>query len=356
MSKASARVSFQVAREIQEHGYVFVIAEAGVNHNGELAKALALVDAAADAGADAVKFQTFKAEQVVTEKGKMAEYQEKNLGTSESQRDMLRKFELDEQFYAPIVQRCKERNILFLSTPHGGKESVDFLEQFDLAMWKIGSGDLTNYILLERVARTGKPIVLSTGMATLDEVKKAVKFIKSHGNNQIVVLHCTTNYPCPPEEVNLAAMQTMMDELEEPVGYSDHTLGSQVAIMMATLGAAMYECHFTLDKNLPGPDHVASSEPAELKQKIAAIRAVRMIMGDAVKKPNPSEQRSMIGLVRRSVVVYRDLPAGHKITADDLEAKRPGDGLSPTEYEKLIGKKLKKAMQQDEQITLKDVE
>lgn len=342
--------------EIKEGGKVFIIVEAGVNHNQNLDLALKLVDVAKDAGADAVKFQTFKAEDVVTEEGEMASYQEKNIGKKLSQREMLKTLELPEEFYPQIIQRCQEKNILFMSTPHGGKKSVDFLESLGIEAYKIGSGDLTNYILLSKVAKTGKPVILSSGMATLDEAKEAIQFVRSKGNDQIAMLHCTTNYPCPPQEVNLLAMKTMMEQLDLPVGFSDHTQGNQAAIMAATLGMAVYECHFTLDKTLPGPDHIASAEPDELKSKIAAIRAVSIILGNTEKTPNQSEMESMVKLVRRSIVAVKDLPKGHIISEDDLEAKRPADGTSPTEYEKLLGRKLRRALKVDQKITFEDVE
>lgn len=341
---------------IKEHSKVFIIAEAGVNHNQDLNLALKLVDVAAECKANAVKFQTFKAEDVVTERGEMASYQRRNTGENKSQREMLKKLELPDDFYQPIIRRCESRNILFMSTPHGGKKSVDFLESLDIKAYKIGSGDLTNYILLDRVARTGKPIILSSGMATMKEVKEATEFVRLRGDSQIAILHCTTNYPCPSDEVNLLAMKTMMDELDIPVGYSDHTQGIQVAIMAATMGMAIYECHFTLDKRLPGPDHIASAEPNELKARIEAIRMVPVILGKIEKVPTKSEIKSMLPYVRKSIVALRDLEMGHIISGDDIEAKRPGGGLSPTKYEKLLGKKLKKSVLKDQQLAIPDVE
>lgn len=341
--------------QIRENGDIFIIAEAGVNHNQNLNLALKLIDVAAKCGADAVKFQTFKAEQVVTSEGEMAYYQKKNTGKIQSQRNMLKNLELPENFYPKLIKRCIQKNILFMSTPHGGNTSVDLLEKFNICAYKIGSGDLTNYLLLQRVAKTGKPIILSSGMATLKEVKNAIGFIRSCGNNKIAVLHCTTNYPCPPEEVNLKAMLTMMKKLDIPVGYSDHAQGNQVGLMAATLGAAIYECHFTLDKKLPGPDHIASSEPQELKQKIQEIRNVNLILGNGVKKPNKSELDSMIPLVRRSIVASSNLASGHILTLPDLEAKRPGTGISPTKYKHFIGKKLKKPLKIDQQLSFSDI-
>jgi len=342
-------------RQIKEYGNPFIIAEAGVNHNQRLDYALQLIDIAANAGADAVKFQTFKAEQVVTEAVEMAEYQKRNLGVVEGQIDMLRKLELPESFYPKIIKRCKEKHILFLSTPHGGKSSVDFLEKFGVQAYKIGSGDLTNYILLNRVAKTGKPIILSSGMATMKEVKAAINFIKSKKNKQIAVLHCTTNYPCPPEEVNLSAMQGMMKLLDIPVGYSDHTNGVQTAIMAATMGMALYECHFTIDKNLPGPDHIASCTPDELKERVQAVRLASVILGSSKKVPNKSESESMLELTRRSVVAAHDLKAGHIVAEEDLEAKRPGNGISPARYEIFIGKTLKHSLRRDQQLQFSDI-
>lgn len=340
---------------------VFIIAEAGVNHNGELEKALQLVDIAAEAGADAVKFQTFRAEQVVIESGEMAEYQKKNIGEVKSQREMLRGLELKEEFYPQIIARCRERGIIFMSTPHGGRASVDFLESLGVLAYKVGSGDLTNYILLDRLAETKRPIILSTGMATMDEVRDAVRFLRERGVEDLVVLHATTNYPCPPEEVNLAAMQKIMEELDAVIGFSDHSQGEEAALMATALGMAVYERHFTIDKSLPGPDHIASDSPEELAQKIAAIRAHKtvamnpVLLGSPEKKPTESELK-MLPLVRRSIVAARDLEAGHVLEKSDLETKRPGDGVSPTEYEKFIGRELKQAVPADHQLKLKDLE
>jgi N-acetylneuraminate synthase len=346
---------FKIGNKIIKKGKpCFIIAEAGVNHNGRLNLALKLVDAALEAGADAVKFQTFKAEQVVTEKGVMANYQKVNLGKVESQHEMLKKLELQEKFYEPIIKRCKEKNIIFLSTPHGGVESVDFLCSLGIEAFKVGSGDLTNYLLLNRLAKTGKPLILSSGMATLTEIIGAVNFIKSRGCKKLAILHCTTNYPCLAEEVNMASMVTMMENLDIPVGYSDHTQGICAAIMAITLGATIYECHFTIDKKLPGPDHVASASSEELKDRINAIRTVKKMMGRDRKKPTESEKK-LINVVRRSLVSAGDLPMGHKLTLEDLEAKRPGDGVSPSEYEKFLGKTIKSNLQKDQQIQKSDI-
>lgn len=331
---------------------ILIIAEAGVNHNGNLSIALQLVNAAADAGADAVKFQTFKAEEVATEEGQMALYQKNNIGKTMSQQDMLRKLELQESFYRPIIALCKKRHILFLSTPHGGRSSVDFLESLNILIYKIGSGDLTNYLLLARVAKTKKPIIISSGMATMQEIKGALRFLKNEKSGPVSVLHCTTSYPCPPEDVNLRAMVSMMKTLRVPVGYSDHTVGVQTAIMAVTLGAKIYECHFTLDKTIPGPDHKASANINELKERIKAIRNVETILGNPEKTPTRYEKEHMIPDVRRSIVASRDMQKGHRIEESDLEAKRPGTGLSPVHYQKLIGKRLLHDVKKDHQILL----
>lgn len=326
----------------------YIIAEAGVNHNGELRKALEMVDIASWAGADAIKFQTFKAGQVVTNSAAMVRYQKQNLKKSGNQMKMLSDLELKEEFYEPIVKRCREKNLQFLSTPHGGLESVDFLKFLRIPAYKIGSGDLANYLLLDKVSRLNKPIILSTGMATFKEVDNAVTFIKSRRNWKIIVLHCTTNYPCPLPDVNLKTMVMMSRKLGVLVGYSDHTNNDQVAIMATTLGAAIYECHFTPDKALPGPDHIASSDPRELKNKIQLIKTVPIIMGKQEKKPTQIELNYMIVNIRKSLVYKKELWAGHRLTVKDLESKRPNNGVSPHRYESFIGKQLKKTVHKDE--------
>lgn len=341
-------------KKIGQNNPVFIIAEAGVNHNGRLDLALQLVDVAAKTGADAVKFQTFKAEQVVTDQGKMADYQKKNLGKEKSQLDMLRELELKESLYPKIIERCKKRGIMFLSTPHGGRDSVDFLESLGVEAFKVGSGDLTNFLLLDRLAKTRKPLVLSSGMATMKEIKEAINFIKNRGNSHIAMLHCTTDYPCKPEDVNMAAMAMMIEQLDIPVGYSDHTIGQEAATMAVTLGATVYECHFTLDKTLPGPDHVASADPIELKDRIDAIRMVEKMTGRSKKEPTEGE-RKLISIVRRSLVAATDLPVGHRLTINDLEAKRPGNGISPSEFEKFLGKVLKNSLQKNQQVQKSDI-
>ena len=331
----------------------FVIAEAGVNHNGSLEIALKLVDAAAAAGADAIKFQTFKAEDVVTKAGKMASYQLKNIGKAMSQIEMIKGFELKESFWSLIIDRCKKNKIIFLSTPHGGFHSVDLLQSLGIAAFKIGSGDLTNLPVLKHAASLKKPMILGTGMATLEEVKEAIDCIKSVGNNQIIVLHCTTNYPCPLDEVNLKAMLTMKSKLGVLVGYSDHTQGIQIPIMAATLGACLVEKHFTLDKNMPGPDHKASLEPNELKNMVDSIRNIPMIFGSEIKKPNVSEM-PMIKTVRKSIVATRNIKKGEIFSQQNLSIKRPGTGIHPKHFYKIIGRVAKKNIGDDKLIKEND--
>lgn len=339
--------SFSIGRHQIGYGKaVFVIAEAGVNHNGRLDLALKLVDAAAKAGADAVKFQTFKAKEVVTTSGTMAEYQKKNIGKSESQIAMLKKLELRDSFYRPLMKRCRERGILFLSTPHGGFGSVDFLAKLKLAALKFGSGDLTNLPVLAHAAKYRLPMILGTGMATFDEVKTAVKVIQRAGNRKIVMLHCTTNYPCPFDEVDLRAMQTMMRELDVLVGYSDHTQGIQVPTMAVTLGACVIEKHFTLSRKMKGPDHAASLEPDELADMVAAIRRVPVILGTAEKKPHASE-RTVTDIARKSVVTVKAVRKGERFTTENLGIKRPGTGIPPARYLDILGKRAKKDIDAD---------
>lgn len=331
---------------IGENCPIFIIAEAGVNHNGRLDLALKLVDAAKKAGADAIKFQTFKAADVVTAQGKMADYQKKNIGKTEFQLEMLKKLELKEKFYKPIIKRCKEKNIIFLSTPHGGFGSVDFLQSLDVPAFKFGSGDLNNLPVLQYAAKFNKPIILGTGMATMKEVKEAVNCFRKTGNNKIIVLHCTTNYPCRFEEVNLRAMRTIMKKLNVLIGYSDHTSGIDVSIMAVTLGACIIEKHFTLDRNMPGPDHKTSIEPDELRKMIKQIRKVETILGSGVKKPTENELL-MIKTVRKSIVSLRDIKKGEKFTKDNIGIKRPGTGLEPKYYFKILGKIAKKDILKD---------
>ena len=342
-------------KKVSANAPIFIIAEAGVNHNGSLATALKLVDAAAAAGVDAIKFQTFKAEGVVTGNGKMAEYQIKNTGKSESQLAMLKKLELPDDFYRPLIKHCRKKNIIFLSTPHGGFKSVDLLQKLKVPAFKFGSGDLTNLPLLKYAAKFNKPMILGTGMATLAEVSEAINTIKKTGNSQIIALHCTTNYPCPEDEVNLRAMETMRQKLPALIGYSDHTSGILVPIMAAILGACLIEKHFTLDKNMPGPDHRASLEPLELKAMVEIIRQTPIILGSKIKKPNASET-IMIKTVRKSIVAAKNIKQGEIFSERNLAIKRPGTGLAPKYYYSLLGQFAKKNITTDTLIQKSDYE
>ena len=326
----------------------FIIAEAGVNHNGDFRLAKKLIEAAKDAGVDAVKFQTFKAEDVVTKSVEMAEYQKKNIGQKESQLEMLKKLELNYEDFKKLRRYADKKRILFLSTPDTDKDA-DFLENL-VPAFKIGSADLTNHYLLEKVAKKKKPIILSTGMATLSEVGEAVKALKAAGNDKIILLHCTTSYPCPLLEVNLKAMLTLKKQFGLLSGYSDHTLGVTVPIMAVALGAVILEKHFTLDKNLPGPDHKASLNPKELKEMVEAVRKAEEVLGNGVKKPTKSEEK-IKKVVRKSIVAGVDIIGGDKIRENMLAFKRAGVGLGPKYLNKIIGKKAKKDINKDDIIT-----
>lgn len=351
MTKKSLKIADKI---VGENRPVFIIAEAGVNHNGRLDLALKLIDAAKTAGADAVKFQTFKTEQVVTKEVKMAEYQKKNTGKEETQFSMLKKLELEESFYPKLLSYAKNKKIILLSTPHGGFESVDLLREIGIPAFKFGSGDLTNLPVLQYAAGFKKPMILGTGMANMVEVKEAVDCIKKTGNNKIIVLHCTTNYPCPDEEVNLRAMQTMMKELNVLVGYSDHTLGFQTPLMAAALGACVIEKHFTLDRSLPGPDHKSSLEPEELNDMIRMVKKSQIILGSAVKEPTVSEKK-IKSIVRKSIVALDDIGRGDKLTMANIGIKRPGTGIAPKYISTLIGRKAKEYIKKDYLIKLKNL-
>ena len=323
-------------RKIGPDHPVFIIAEAGVNHNGDIKLAYELVDAAAEAGVDAVKFQTFKAEKLVTKSAQMADYQVTNTGKQESQLDMLRKLELDYDAHAELKTYAESKGLVFLSTPFD-LEGIDFLVELGLVLMKAGSGDLTNLPYLEKMASKGIPMVISTGMAVMEECKDALSVIHEAGNENVVVLHCTTNYPCPLEEVNLKAMKTMAQTLGCMIGYSDHTDGILVPQLAVAAGACVLEKHFTLDRKMEGPDHSASLEPQELKEMVKAVRQVEAIMGKGVKEPNVSE-RKIMAAARKSVVAAVDIPAGTKISLEMLDIKRPGTGISPKKMRDLKGK------------------
>jgi len=321
----------------------FVIAEAGVNHNGDPEIARQLIDAAVEAGADAVKFQTFKAEQVVSTLAPKADYQLQTTDAVESQFDMLRKLELSREAHRELQSYCQSRDIHFISTPFDAA-SVDFLDALGVPAFKISSGEVTNHPLLRHMALKGKPMILSTGMSSLVEVGQAVQVIREAGNHQLVLLHCVSNYPADPRDVNLRAMKTMSTAFQVPVGYSDHTPGIGVALAAVALGACVVEKHFTLDRNMPGPDHKASLEPGELKTLVKGIRTVESALGDGRKEPAASEANTA-SVARRSLVAACTIPAGTKLTLDHIEIKRPGTGLPPAMQSYLVGLTVKEDVQ-----------
>ena len=329
-----------------------VIAEAGVNHNGSLDLALELVDAASEAGADVVKFQTFKAENLVSESAPKANYQLAKTESSESQFEMLRRLELSHEMHQIIIDRCKEKKIRFASTGFD-EESVNYLVGLGLNFLKIPSGEITNFPLLNLIGKKGLPTILSTGMSTMQEVKDALDVLINAGvqKSDIVVLQCTTEYPTPMEDVNLRAMLTMENELGVKVGYSDHTEGIEVSIAAVAIGATIIEKHFTLDRSMKGPDHAASLEPHELKQMIFSIRNIEKSLGDGEKKPSKSEELN-IGVVRKSVIASKSIKAGENFTIDNLGVKRPGTGISPMQWDELLGLQASKDFKVDELISI----
>ncbi len=326
--------------------HTLIIAEAGVNHNGDLQMAQQLIDAAAAAGADYVKFQTFRAENLVSPDARKAEYQSKNTGDGDdSQFNMLKKLELSAEDHEVLIAHCKEKGIRFFSTAFD-LESLAFLDRLGMDCYKIPSGELTNYPYLCAVAGLHKPVILSTGMATLEEIREAVEVLTAKGlhKDQLTILHCNTEYPTPMEDVNLKAMQGIADAMGVAVGYSDHTLGIEVPIAAVALGATVIEKHFTLNRNLPGPDHKASLEPDELKAMVTAIRNIEKAMsGSGLKAPSKSESRNMV-IARKSLHLSRALPAGHVLTEADLQPLRPGNGISPMRWNGVLGKQLKSAL------------
>src|SRR5574341_1088394 len=322
------------------HGYpCFVVAEAGVNHNGDLKLARQLVDMAVESRADAVKFQTFRAERLVTPLAPKANYQQETTGASESQFEMLRRLELSNEAHRELMSYCQQRGILFMSTPFD-EESADFLDGLGMVVFKIPSGELTNLPLLAHVARKGKPMIVSTGMSTLSEVKTAVHAIGKAGNRDLVLLQCVSSYPASPADANLRAMQTMATEFNVPVGYSDHTSGIEVALAAVALGACVIEKHFTLDRTLPGPDQRASLEPDELATMIRGIRVVEAALGHGRKEPATSEVNTA-AVARKSLVAARDIPAGATLTEELIAIKRPGIGLPPTMRRHILGLRAK---------------
>ncbi|WP_243310608.1 N-acetylneuraminate synthase [Fundidesulfovibrio agrisoli] len=332
---------------------VLVIAEAGVNHNGDIARALDMVDAAAEAGADVIKFQTFKAERLAAASAPKAAYQKERTGSGESQLEMLKKLELDVAAHETLIERCTLRGVAFLSSPFD-LESVDLLRRLGSPIFKVPSGEITNLPYLRAVADAGLPVLLSTGMADLGDVEAALAVFEARGVelSRITVLHCTTQYPTPMDEVNLRAMNTIASAFPGVnVGYSDHTKGIEVPIAAVALGATVIEKHFTLDRFLPGPDHAASLEPQELASMVCAIRNIERAMGDGRKRPTASELPNR-AVARKSIVAARAILAGEAFTEENLTAKRPGTGLSPMRWDEVIGRAASRDYRPDEQIEL----
>jgi N,N'-diacetyllegionaminate synthase len=329
-----------------------IIAEAGVNHNGDLAVAKQLIDVAADAGADLVKFQTFTADRLVTTAARKAEYQARSSGADESQHEMLRRLELTPEMHRILIAHCKLRGIGFFSTGFDSN-SVDLLVEYGLDRLKIPSGEITNLPYLRHLGSLGLPVILSTGMSTLGEIEAALDVLAKAGTprNKVTVLHCNTEYPTPMADVNLRAMLAIRDALKVSVGYSDHTPGIEVAIAATALGAIVIEKHFTLDRSLPGPDHKASLEPTELGAMVRAIRNIEVALGDGVKRPMPSELKNR-AVGRKSIVASRSIAAGEPYSADNLVIKRPGTGVSPMRWDEVLEKKADRAYEPDDAIEL----
>jgi len=329
-----------------------IIAEAGVNHNGDINVAKQLIEAAAEAGADLVKFQTFNADRLVTSTAEKAEYQNQATTREESQQDMLRRLELSPDMHQELIAHCAQRNIGFFSTGFD-RESIDLLVSLGQNLFKIPSGEITNLPYLLHIGQFGKKVILSTGMATLAEIEAAIEVMEQAGTPRanLTILHCTSEYPVPMHEVNLYAMQSIQTAFGTAVGYSDHTKGIEVAIAAVALGATVIEKHFTLDRNLPGPDHKASVSPTELKAMVAAIRNIESALGTGIKRLTPSEIRNK-PVVRKSLVASQAIQEGETFTTKNIIAKRPGTGISPMRWDEVIGKKAPRAFMVDELVEI----
>ncbi len=330
----------------------FIIAEAGVNHNGSVEIAKKLIDAAVTSGADAVKFQTFKAKNLVCKGMQKAQYQKKNTPESESQYEMIKALELDKNDHLEIIEHCNKNNIMFLSTPFD-HESIDLLDSLKIPIFKIPSSEITNYPYLKKIAGLNKQVILSTGMSTLKEVDSAIKILLEEGvsRENLTILHATSEYPCPIDEVNLSAMITIGKTFSLKFGYSDHTEGIIVPISAVALGASIIEKHFTLSRNMEGPDHKASLEPNELSQMIEGIRKIELALGDGEKTPSPSEKKN-INIARKFIVASKFIKSGEVFNDSNITAKRSGNGISPMRWQKVIGQKAKKDFQEDQIIEL----
>ena len=327
-----------------------IIAEAGVNHNGNIKLAKQMVDKAVGLGVDIIKFQTFVSKNIAAKSAKKAEYQKKQTDSSESQLEMLSRLELSFENFVELEKYCDKRGIEFLSTAFD-LESIDFLSSLDMKRWKIPSGEITNLPYLMKIAKLNKPIILSTGMSTMKDIKDALTVLRDNGANDITVLHCTTEYPTPYEDVNLNAMNTIKNEFNVPIGYSDHTKGIEIPIAAVAMGATVIEKHFTLDKNMDGPDHKASLEPDELKAMVSAIRNIEIALGTGEKKPAASEKKNML-VARKSIIAKHNIKKGEVLSEESLTVKRPGNGISPMRWFEVIGKTATKGYEEDELIVL----
>lgn len=331
---------------------VLIIAEAGVNHNGDLEIARKMIEVAAESGVDIVKFQTFKTEKLVSINAPKADYQKDNTGSEESQFEMIKKLELDSEAHKILIEYCNKKGVKFLSTPFD-LESIEALSSLGIDIWKIPSGEITNLPYLRRIAAFNQEIILSTGMSRLGEIEDALNVLETGGTERrkITVLHCNTEYPTPFEDANLRAMLTIKEAFKVNTGYSDHTLGIELPIAAAALGATVIEKHFTLDKNMEGPDHRASLEPTELKAMVQGIRNVEAALGDGVKRASKSESKN-IDIARKSIVAAKDISSGELFTEDNLTVKRPGNGISPMEWNRVLGRKASQEFKVDELIEL----
>ncbi len=327
---------------------ILIIAEAGVNHNGDLQLAKELAKKAKEAGADIIKYQTFVPEKIVTHTAEKAGYQKETTGGQESQLDMLRKLALSKEAFKELKQYCEEIGIRFLSTAFD-MESIEFLHELGCDLWKIPSGEITNLPYLRRIASFGQPVIMSTGMATMDEIDEALDVLKKYGAKDITLLHCTTAYPAPYDQINLKAMNMLASQFDVPAGYSDHSRGISVPCAAAALGATVLEKHFTLDRNMDGPDHKASLEPDELKQMVDSVRIIERALGDGKKRPTGLELENS-KVARKSIVASRNIKKGEVLTEENITTKRPGTGISPMLWDKVIGTKAVKDYKEDEQI------
>lgn len=329
---------------------VYIIAEAGVNHNGSLELAKKMVDIAKNAGANCIKFQTFIAKNIASKNARKAEYQKQQTDSDENQLDMLRKLELSFDEFIELNEYCKLKKIEFISTAFDF-DSIDFLNTLNMKKWKVPSGEITNLPYLMKIAKLNKPVILSTGMSTMEEIRAALSVLQQNGSGEITVLHCTTEYPTPFEDVNLTAMKAINSEFGVPVGYSDHTRGIEIPIAAVAIGATVIEKHFTLDRNMEGPDHSASIEPDELKAMVSAIRNVEKAIGTGEKRPVESEKKNIV-VARKSIVANRSLKKGEIFTEENLTVKRPGNGISPMNWFEVIGKQAIRDFEEDELIEI----